>query len=138
MDNRPGTAFIAAVKDSTTKVRLIPFSFSTTQTYALVFGNQYMWVVMNGGLVLYPAGNANAGQIVEVATPYLSTDLPLLKFTQSADVMTITHPNLPTQQLSRTKHWAWSFSQFANVNGPFQDTNIDESITVYAPRRREP
>jgi hypothetical protein len=132
VDNRPGTAFIAEVKDSSTKVRLIPFSFSTTQTYVLAFGNQYLWVFMNGGQVLYPAGNANAGQVVEVATPYLAADLPLLKFTQSADVMTITHPNYPTQQLSRTEHWAWSFGQFANVNGPFQDTNIDQSITVYA------
>jgi hypothetical protein len=132
VDNRPGTAFIACVKDSTTKVRLIPFSFSTTQTYVLAFGNQYLWVFMNGGQVLYPAGNALAGQVVEVATPYLAADLPLLKFTQSADVMTITHPDYPTQQLSRTEHWAWSFARFANVNGPFQDTNIDESVTVYA------
>ena len=32
---RPGTNFVAEVKDSANKTRLIPFEFSTTQTYML-------------------------------------------------------------------------------------------------------
>ena len=39
---RVGTQFIAEVKDSTKKTRLIPFEFSTTQTYILEFGDQYI------------------------------------------------------------------------------------------------
>ncbi len=39
---RPGTTFVSEVKDSTKKTRLIPFEFSTTQTYMLEFGNQYI------------------------------------------------------------------------------------------------
>lgn len=132
VSNRTGTRFIAEVKNSATKVRLIPFSFSTTQTYVLEFGHQYMRVIMNGGQVVYPVGNPKAGQIFEISTIYLADDLPRLKFTQSADVMTICHPNYPTQQLSRTDHCAWSFAPFANVSGPFQDINVDDQKTVYA------
>ena len=36
---RVGTQFIAEVKSSAAKTRLIPFEFSTVQTYVLEFGN---------------------------------------------------------------------------------------------------
>ena len=36
---RTGTQFISEVKTSSLKTRLIPFEFSTTQTYMLEFGN---------------------------------------------------------------------------------------------------
>jgi len=39
---RPGTQFISETKDSSAKSRLIPFEFSTTQTYMLEFGNLYI------------------------------------------------------------------------------------------------
>jgi hypothetical protein len=46
--NRPGSQFIAEVKDSTKEVRLIPFIFNTEQTYVLEFGDQYMRVHKEG------------------------------------------------------------------------------------------
>lgn len=45
---RPGSTFIAEVKDSTKAVRLIPFQFNVEQTYCLEFGNLYMRVHQNG------------------------------------------------------------------------------------------
>ncbi len=42
LQNRPGTEFTAEVKDSSKDARLIPFVFSTIQTYMLEFGNQYI------------------------------------------------------------------------------------------------
>lgn len=41
-ENRPGLRFVRAVKDSTRKVRLLPFTFSTTQTMVLEFGHEYI------------------------------------------------------------------------------------------------
>jgi len=49
--NRPGTAWIAEVKDSSKTVRLIPFIFNADQTYVLEFGDQYMRVYHDGGQV---------------------------------------------------------------------------------------
>jgi hypothetical protein len=49
---RPGTSFIAEVADSDNKTRLIPFEFSTTQTYMLEFSNLKMRVYKDKGAVL--------------------------------------------------------------------------------------
>ena len=40
--NRPGTAFVRAVKNSAKRTRLIPFAYSTTQTMVIEIGENYM------------------------------------------------------------------------------------------------
>jgi hypothetical protein len=49
---RPGTRFVAEVYDPTNPVRLVPFQFSLTQTYALEMGQGYMRPAALGGVVL--------------------------------------------------------------------------------------
>jgi len=49
---RPGTNFVAEVENSAEKTRLIPFEFSTTQTYILEFGDQYIRFYKDGGAIL--------------------------------------------------------------------------------------
>jgi len=49
---RPGTTFVAEVANSANKTRLIPFEFSTTQTYMLEFSNLKMRVYKDRGSVL--------------------------------------------------------------------------------------
>ena len=127
--NRAGTKYLGEVSDSSVRHRLIPFAFSTEQTYVLEFGDYTMRVYKDGGQVVYSSG-INAGQPVEVATPWPVADLPLLNYTQSADVMTVCHPSYKTQQISRTAHDAWTVTNFVNVNGPFLDTNTSTSTTV--------
>jgi len=48
---RPGTKFIHEVKTSSAQTRLIPFEFSTTQTYILELGNLYMRFYKDGGII---------------------------------------------------------------------------------------
>ena len=49
---RPGTQFIASVKDSSVKTRIVPFQFKTSDTYILEFGDQVMRVIRNDAQVL--------------------------------------------------------------------------------------
>ena len=49
---RSGTEFIAEIKDSSAKVRLIEFEFSEEQAYVLELGNQYLRVYRDGGIVV--------------------------------------------------------------------------------------
>ncbi|HGY6568681.1 TPA: hypothetical protein ACNTAD_001534 [Escherichia coli] len=86
VENRPGTRFVGAAKYPNRKCRLIPFQFSTVQTYALEFGHLYMRVIKDGALVLN-----SSNVIYEIATPYTEADLFRIKFTQSADVLTLVH-----------------------------------------------
>jgi hypothetical protein len=48
---RPGTYFVSEVKTSANSTRLIPFTFSTTQTYVLEFGNQYIRFFKDDGQI---------------------------------------------------------------------------------------
>lgn len=50
--NRAGFGYVLHAKFNNSKSVMIPFSFSTTQTYALEFGVQYMRIHTQGGTVL--------------------------------------------------------------------------------------
>jgi hypothetical protein len=71
---RSGTQFVAEVKDSAAKTRLIPFEFSTTQTYMLEFGNQYIRFFRNNGAILESdvtiSGATQADPVVITATAH--------------------------------------------------------------------
>jgi hypothetical protein len=97
---RVGTQYIASVKTASAKTRLIPFEFSTTQTYILSGGSPY-----------------------EISTPYLTAELFDIKFAQSADVMYIVHPNHETMKLSRTGHTSWSLDEIEFTDGPYLAPN---------------
>ncbi len=70
--------------------------------------------------------------VYEISTPYLTADLPVLKFEHSADVMYITHPNYEERKLSRTSHDGWTLEVLGLENGPFRDQNTDTSATIVA------
>jgi len=114
---RVGTQFIAEVKSSAAKTRLIPFEFSTTQTYILEFGNTYIRFYKDKGQIL------DSGSAYEISSPYLTAELFDIKFAQSADVMYITHPNHEVMKLSRTGHTSWTLAQVDFTDGPYLAEN---------------
>ena len=114
---RVGTQFISEVKDSSAKTRLIPFEFSTTQTYMLEFGNNYIRFFKDKGQIL------SGGNPYEISTPYLTAELFDIKFAQSADVMYLVHPNHEVMILSRTGHTSWTLAEVAFTDGPYLATN---------------
>ena len=115
---RPGTTYVAEVRDSSKSTRLIPFEFSTTQTYILEFSDQKIRFYRDNGQIL------SSGSPYEITSPYLEAELFDIKFAQSADIMYITHPSHKTRKLSRTGHTSWSLAEVDFTNGPFLDSNI--------------
>ncbi|WP_435149967.1 hypothetical protein ACIJYB_03940 [Candidatus Pelagibacter bacterium nBUS_44] len=114
---RVGTQYIAEVKSSAAKTRLIPFEFSTTQTYILEFGNTYIRFYKDKGQIL------SSGSAYEISSPYLTAELFDIKFAQSADVMYITHPNHEVMKLSRTGHTSWTLAEVEFTDGPYLANN---------------
>ena len=51
-----------------------------------------------------------AARVYTIATPYPEADLPLLKYVQSADTMTLTHPSHAPRNLTRSGHASWSLT----------------------------
>lgn len=105
--NRPGLQYVREVKDSSKKVRLIPFTFSTTQTFAIEMGAGYFRFHTMGGTVL------SAGVPYEIANPYAEADLFDIHYVQSADVVTLVHPNYPPKELRRLGATNWQLIDIA-------------------------
>ena len=103
-ENRPGFAFVRAVKDSTKKVRLIPFTYSTTQTMVIEMGPGYFRFHTQGATLM------SGGVPYEIANPYAEADLFDLHHVQSADVMTIVHPNYAPRELRRLGALNWQLA----------------------------
>lgn len=121
---RPGSRYVASVKTASAFTRLVPFIFSTTQSYILEFGNLYIRVYYDGGQV------QSGSTVYEVVTPYTTAQLPDLKFAQSADTLYIVHPSHEPRQLTRTAHTTWTLTALAWENGPFMKDNSDDSHTM--------
>ena len=78
VSNRPGTLFIAPVKDHANSPRLFRFHLGVTDQYVLEFGNLYMRVIRNDALVLNTAKTitaiTQANPIVITATAHGFSD----------------------------------------------------------------
>lgn len=180
--NRNGFEWMKEVKDSTKLTVILPFIYSTTQSYVLEFGDLYVRFYTNAGSVLeantvitgitqanpgvvtdvahgyangqwvflasiggmtqlnnryvkvagvtantfqltdtagnnidttaytaYTAGGT-AARVYEIVSPYAVGDLLSLHFTQSADVLTITHPTYQQRELRRSGATSWAFT----------------------------
>ena len=97
---RVGTKFIAEVKNSAAKTRLIPFEFSTTQSYMLAFvknttSNTRMFVFANGQQITNI--NSTGNDYLDCALGDI--DLDRLYFTQSADTLILVHEDMSLKSI---------------------------------------
>lgn len=103
--NRPGTQFVHEVKDSSKRTRIIPFSFSETQTMAVEIAAGFFRFHTNGATL-----ESSPGVPYEIANPYAEADLMDIHYVQSADVMTLVHPNYNPRELRRLGATSWTLS----------------------------
>lgn len=120
----PGTHFVAEVKDSSKKIRLIPFKFNVTQAYVIEVGNEYLRFFMDHGQIM------DGAVPYEIVSPYAEADIPYLQFAQEADVMYITHASYPPKKLGRTAHDNWTLSDYVPIKGPLLPVNTDTASTI--------
>lgn len=104
VSNRAGLELVCEVKNSNSKVRIIPFSFNTEQTYIIELGDKYARFIKDGGQIIDPEELS----LVEIETPYSQDDLFNIKFAQNADVLTLCHNNYEAAELSRNSHYDWA------------------------------
>ena len=117
----PGTEYVATVKNSGV-ARLIPFEYSTDESYVLEFGPLYIRVYSSDGTLKD-----------EVVSTYDADDLWKIKYTQSANVLFLVCPGRYPRELTRdaADDTSWTLSEFDYTNGPFLDENTsDVTFTV--------
>ena len=93
--SRRGTTFVEYITDSTKDVKLIPFIFSRTQSYLLIFN----------------AGNCrilkNKEHIFTLAIPYGDDEYAELRITQVGNRLYIVHPKYQPKELIRNADDNW-------------------------------
>ena len=109
ISNRSGLELVCEVKNSSSKVRIIPFSFNTEQTYIIELGNKYARFIKDGGQII----NEDESLPVEIETPYKEDDLFNIKFAQNADVLTLCHGDYEPAELSRNSHYDWKLEKIS-------------------------
>lgn len=127
---RPGTFYRGTVKTSANKTRILPFIYSTEVRYLIEAGNLYFrfWYVdANSALVRL---ESPPGTPVEIVTPYTTADLEGIRYTQSADVLYLTHPSYAPRELRRLTSSSFELRNFDFRLGPFRSLNIDEAAVM--------
>lgn len=122
--NRAGFRWIASTKNSEKLARVVPFKFSSSQSYILEFGDLYVRFYKDRGQL--QSGMA----AYEVVTPYTENDIFALDINQSADVIYLSHGDFNPRTLTRNGNTDWTLALFENEGGPFMLSNTDESITI--------
>lgn len=89
---------------------------ATATTFELEDTTTSVWTAWTSG--------GTVARFYTLATPYASADLPLLKFVQSADTMTLTHPGHAPRNLTRTGHAAWALVSIAFVPATSAPTGL--------------
>ena len=108
---RAGFQYIGAAINSASPVRLIPFRFSSSQTFVLEFGNYTMRILTRGAYVL-KSGTLDPYQI---STPYAGEDLFDLDYSQNADIVTLTSQKYAPRELRRYGNNDWRIVNVSTV-----------------------
>ncbi len=92
VERRTGTEYIASTNGGAGdgRARMIPFIFSSTQSYAVEFGDGYITVWDDDTPIL-----------VTNSSPYADADLDDIDVRQRFDIMYIQHPDFPIYELRR-------------------------------------
>lgn len=127
---RSGTRFLSLARNQHAPARLVPFEFSTEQSYALEW---------SAGHVRFFSEQAQVqkdGAAYELAHPFSQSELWQFDFTQSADVMTIAHGDHAPHELRRLgeTNWERAAITFKDAPAEWAEDNWPEKVTYYMER----
>lgn len=110
---RPGLQFVGTIPSASNPqsgCRLVPFEFSTTQSYMLLFVNNRMYVYKNGVLQT----GINGGSDDYLTTSIASANIGTMNWTQSADTLIIVQEDMAPKKIVRGgSHSTWTISDIS-------------------------
>lgn len=103
-------------------------NFKITVLNADTFSLQYLegGDVDSTAFTAYTSGGT-AAKVYEITTPFQESELSTLYYVQSADVISLAHPNYPPYDLSRTGDTTWSLDQVDFSPNTTQPTSVSAS-----------
>tara|TARA_R100001082_G_scaffold52271_1_gene28501 strand:+ start:84 stop:2048 length:1965 start_codon:yes stop_codon:yes gene_type:complete len=137
IERRPGLQFIFEVPSAANPqdgMKLVPFEFSTTQSYMLLFVHNRMYVFRNKELETNINGSGND----YLTTTIGSTVLATMDHTQSADTLIVVQEDMAPKKIVRGgSHSTWTISDLSfefipKFNFTPAETTINQTITPSA------
>ena len=137
IERRPGLQFIFEVPSAANPqngMKLVPFEFSTTQSYMLLFVHNRMYIFKNKELVT----NINSSGNDYLTTTIGSTILATMDHTQSADTLIVVQEDMAPKKIVRGgAHNSWTISDISfefvpKFNFTPAETTINQTITPSA------
>ena len=137
IERRPGLQFIFEVPSAANPqngMKLVPFEFSTTQSYMLLFVHNRMYIFKNKELVT----NINSSGNDYLTTTIGSTVLATMDHTQSADTLIVVQEDMAPKKIVRgNSHSTWTISDLSfefipKFNFTASETTINQTITPSA------
>lgn len=101
---RPGTIYIGEVAASTETVRLIPFIYSKTTSFVLVFNNGKIQFIRDGAFIM------SGPSRYEIPSPFSESELPDVTFAQSGNALYLAHTNYAPRLLQRVSDTNWTIT----------------------------
>ena len=135
VERRQGLQFIKQIDSGGSPengTRLIPFEFSTTQSYMLLFVNNRMYVYKDKALVT----NINSSGNDYLTTSIGSARLATMDFAQSFDTLIIVHEDMtPFKVVRGASDSSWTISAITFDHVPFHafTTSTTEPSTTITP-----
>ena len=110
---RPGLQYVGTIPSASNPqsgCRLVPFEFSTTQSYMLLFVNNRMYVYKGGVLQT----GINGGSDDYLTTSIDSANIGTMNWTQSADTLIIVQEDMAPKKIVRGgSHSTWTISDIS-------------------------
>jgi hypothetical protein len=124
LSRRYGTKFIAEVKDSSKKTRLIPFSIGVQESYVIELGSGYIRIYSENGIE-----KNQSGTIIELATPYAEDDIDTIyNWRKGGSILYIVHPKYAPYELVRQKKTGYNIWTFQKVKFKLQLDSFNRPI----------
>lgn len=130
ISRRPGLKKITEITVGTPAdgIRLVPFEFSVTDSYMLVFVHQKMIVIKDGAVI----PDINGATTDYLTTGITSAMLDQMTWTQSADTMIICHPDLAPVKLVRGATDAdWTMTTITFDSTPYYAFSTSTSTPAF-------
>ncbi len=97
LDSTPGRQYLVA----------------NSRTYTFTLTDLDGNVINTTNYTAYGGSGGTVARVFTLYTPYSGADVQLLKWTQSADTLTLCHPSYPPMDLTRSQHWVWNLNEIS-------------------------
>lgn len=122
---RPGTEYVAEVKDSDVRTVLVPYIVGVGVAYMLEFGDQYMRVFTPDGEPVMDGLSP-----YEIATPFTTAQIEDIDFCQAEDAMYVFHKEVYPQRVRVFADDSWDCSNAPFTTVPFAEVGVNPAANL--------